>query len=246
MIPPSELDSISDNIGLPVSYDLAFYQTDSIGPQDADVLIQLKPSHRPTAIYQDRIRQVLTAQFPNVTSYFQAADITSQVLNFGLPAAIDVQISGNHLQSSYGIALQLEQRMSLIPGVKDLRIAQPQDYPAYRVNVDRAKALQFGITQQQVASSLLASLSGASLLQPNFWLDPVSGVNYNVIPQMPQHLINTTAAMANIPLSTTSPSSVPGWTELRPRLRSRNCWATSPPSAVSGIPRLSRIIRCSA
>ena len=207
VIPPSELDSISDNIGLPVSYDLAFYQTDSIGPQDADVLIQLKPSHRPTAIYQDRIRQVLTAQFPNVTSYFQAADITSQVLNFGLPAAIDVQISGNHLQSSYGIALQLEQRMSLIPGVKDLRIAQPQDYPAYRVNVDRAKALQFGITQEQVASSLLASLSGASLLQPNFWLDPVSGVNYNVIPQMPQHLINTTAAMANIPLSTTSASS---------------------------------------
>ena len=113
-------------------------------------------------MYQDRIRHALAQQFPNVTTYFQAADITSQVLNFGLPAAIDAQISGNHLQSDYAIALRLENRMKLIPGVNDLRIAQPQDYPAYQVNVDRAKALQFGITQQQVASSLLASLSGAS------------------------------------------------------------------------------------
>ncbi len=201
IIPPAELDSISDNIGLPVSYDLAFYQTDSIGPQDADVLIQLKPAHRPTAIYQDRIRAVLAARFPNVTTYFQAADITSQVLNFGLPAAIDAQISGNHLQSDYDIALRLENRMRLIPGVKDLRIAEPQDYPAFQVNVDRAKALQFGITQQEVASSVLSSLSGAALLQPNFWLDPVSGVNYNVIAQMPQHLINSVAAMSNIPLT---------------------------------------------
>jgi len=207
IVPPAELESISDNIGLPVSYDLAFYQTDSIGPQDADVLIQLKPSHQPTAMYQDRIRRALAQQFPNVTTYFQAADITSQVLNFGLPAAIDAQISGNHLQSDYALALRLEDRMKLIPGVKDLRIAQPQDYPAYQVNVDRAKALQFGITQQQVASSLLASLSGASLLQPNFWLDPVSGVNYFVIPQMPQHLINSLAAMANIPLSTSASGS---------------------------------------
>ncbi len=207
IIPASELDSISDNIGLPLSYNLAFYQTDSIGPQDADVLIQLKPSHQPTAMYQDRIRQALAVQFPNVTAYFQAADITSQVLNFGLPAAIDAQISGNHLHSDYDLALRLEERMKLIPGVKDLRIAEPQDYPSYQVNVDRAKALQFGITQQQVASSLLASLSGASLLQPNFWLDPVSGVNYFVIPQMPQHLINSLATMANIPLSTSASGS---------------------------------------
>ena len=99
IIPPDELEGISDNIGLPVSYDLAFYQTDSIGPQDADVLIQLKPTHRPTAMYQDQIREILAAKFPNVTTYFQAADIVSQVLNFGLPAAIDAQISGNDLHS---------------------------------------------------------------------------------------------------------------------------------------------------
>ncbi len=207
VVPASELESISDNVGLPVSYNLAFYQTDSIGPQDADILIQLKTSHQPTRIYQNRIRRLLEARFPNVTSYFQAADITSQVLNFGLPAAIDVQISGNNLQSDYDIALRLEGRMRLIPGATDIRIAQPLDYPSYKVEVDRAKALQFGITQQQVASSLLASLSGASLLQPNFWLDPRTGVNYSVVSQMPQHLIDSVAAMSNIPLSTSASTS---------------------------------------
>jgi CzcA family heavy metal efflux pump len=216
LIPPNELDSISDNIGLPVSYNLAFYQTDSIGPQDADILIQLKPSHHPTRMYQDRIRRTLEAKYPNITSYFQAADITSQVLNFGLPAAIDVQISGNNLLSDYGIALRLMNQIKRIPGATDLRIAEPQDYPAYKVQVDRTKALQFGITQQEVASSLLASLSGASLLQPNFWLDPRTGVNYNVITQMPQHLIHSLGTLANVPLtagnvgSTTTSSPIDG------------------------------------
>jgi len=203
LIPADELDAISDNVGLPVSYDLAFYQTDSTGPQDADILIQLKPAHQSTRMYQDRIRRALEAKFPNVTSYFQAADITTQVLNFGLPAAIDVQISGNHLQANNDIAQRLKRRMQIIPGVTDLRIAQPLDYPAYKVEVDRAKALQFGITQQQVASGLLASLSGASLLQPNFWLDPRTGVNYNVVSQMPQHLINSVSAISNIPITGT-------------------------------------------
>ncbi len=221
LIPADELDSISDNIGLPVSYNLAFYQTDSIGPQDADILIQLKPSHHPTRIYQNRIRRTLEVKYPNITSYFQAADITSQVLNFGLPAAIDAQISGNNLLSDYDIALRLMNRMKRIPGVSDIRIAQPQDYPSYKVQVDRTKALQFGITQEQIAYSLLASLSGASLLQPNFWLDPRSGVNYNVIAQMPQHLIHSIGTLANVPLTagtagfTTTSSSVDGaWAQV--------------------------------
>ncbi len=201
IVPPDELDSISDNIGLPTSYDLAFYQTDSTGPQDTDILIQLKPEHHPTAEYQNKIRVALAQKYPNVTSYFQAADITSQVLNFGLPAMIDAQINGNNLESDYDIALRLKQLMARIPGVVDLRIAEPLDYPTFKVDLDRAKALQFGITQNQVASSLLASLSGATLLQPNFWLDPVNGVNYNVITQAPQHLINSINALSNIPLS---------------------------------------------
>ena len=207
VVPAEELQGISDNIGLPLSYDLAFYQTDSIGPQDADLLIQLKPDHKPTAGYQQKIRELLSAKFPNVTVYFQAADIVSQVLNFGLPAAIDAQINGNDLESDYDIALRLKNKMGLIPGVSDLRIAEPQDYPSFMVDVDRAKALQLGITQQEVASSVLATLSGATLLQPNFWLDPKSGVNYTVVAQSPQHLIDSVASLSNIPLSTPSSSS---------------------------------------
>src|SRR5581483_3582991 len=156
IIPPDELESISDNIGLPTSYDLAFYQTDSTGPQDADVLIQLKPEHRPTAEYQDRIRSALEARYPNVVAYFQAADIISQVLNFGLPAMIDAQINGNDLNSDFDIALRLKDKMARIPGLVDLRIGEPLDYPTFKVEVDRAKALQFGIAQvpQQQIDSL--------------------------------------------------------------------------------------------
>ncbi len=226
VVPDDELEGISDNIGLPISYDLAFYHTDSIGPQDADLLIQLKPDHQPTAMYQQKIRDLLKRRFPNVIAYFQAADIVSQVLNFGLPAAIDAQINGNNLEADYDIALRLQDRMRTIPGVSDLRIAEPQDYPTFGVNVDRAKALELGITQQQVASSMLATLSGASLLQPNFWLDPKSGVNYNVVSQAPQHLIDSVATLSNIPLSTPAsaggvngqPASSPSATASQPQL----------------------------
>ena len=201
IIPAAELQGISDNIGVPTSYDLAFYQTDSTGPQDADVLIQLQPRHGPTRIYQDRIRRALALRFPGVDAYFQAADIISQVLNFGLPAAIDVQISGNDLNSDYAIAARLQQEMRQIPGLADLRIAQQLDYPTFKVNVDRVKALELGVTEQEVASSLLASLSGATLLQPNFWLDPQNGVNYRVIAQTPYHVIDSTNSLANTPLT---------------------------------------------
>ncbi len=215
VVPADELEGISDNIGLPLSYDLAFYHTDSIGPQDCDILIQLKPDHKPTALYQKKIRGLLSRQYPSVTAYFQAADIVSQVLNFGLPAAIDAQINGNNLEADYDIALRLKDKMSLIPGVSDLRIAEPQNYPTFMVNVDRDKALQLGITQQQVASSMLSTLSGAMLLQPNFWLDPKSGVNYSVVSQAPQHLIDSVATLSNIPLST--PPSATG-TQGQPQL----------------------------
>ncbi len=211
IIPAGELEGISDNLGVPISYDLAFYQTDNIGPQDADVLIQLKPSHRPTRGYQDRIRQALTLKFPGVEAYFQAADIINQVLNFGLPAAIDVQISGNDLDSDYAIASRLQATMAQIPGVADLRIAQALDYPAFKVDVDRVKALELGVSEQQVASSLLASLSGATLLQPNFWLDPKNGVNYRVIAQTPYHVIDSTNSLANTPITAgTSPVPAAG------------------------------------
>jgi multidrug efflux pump subunit AcrB len=207
VVPPAEIQSISDNIGLPISYDLAFYQTDSTGPQDADVLIQLKPKHQPTAMYEDKIRDLLARDFPQVTGYFQAADIVSQVLNFGLPAAIDTQITGNNLQSDFKLASRLKQRMQLIPGLVDVRVAEPLDYPAFQVNVDRDRALELGVTESDVASSMLTALSGNSLLQPDYWLDPVSGVNYTVVSQSPQHFIDSVAALENIPIIGSSAST---------------------------------------
>src|SRR5262249_37160060 len=129
IVPADEIAGISDNIGTPISYNLAFYQTDSIGPQDADILIQLSETHSPTAAYQDRIRRALAEAIPDGEFYFQAADIVSQVLNFGLPAAIDVQIQGYDLDASYARAASLKSAMARIPGLTDLRIAEPLDYP---------------------------------------------------------------------------------------------------------------------
>jgi len=200
VIPPGDLAGISDNIGLPISFDLAFYQTDSTGPQDADILIQLKPKHRPTAIYEARIRNTLHQDFPQVTVYFQAADIVSQVLTFGLPSAIDVQIGGNDLNTDFKIAAALQARMRTIPGLVDSRIAEPLDYPAFKVNVDRDRALELGMTEESIASSLLTALSGNALLTPTFWLDPKSGVNYTVVSQSPQHLISSVDALKRLPV----------------------------------------------
>jgi multidrug efflux pump subunit AcrB len=214
IIPPGELESISDNIGVPTSYDLAYYQTDSVAAQDADVLIQLKPKHRPTAMYQNQIRRMLPVNFPQVVSYFQAADIVSQVLNFGLSAMIDVQISGSDLRSDYALAAKLKDKLSRIPGLADLRIAEPLDYPAFKVDVDRTKALEVGVTEQQVASSLLAELYGATLLQPNFWLNPKNGVNYSVIVQAPYHLMHSVDAISNTPLTSGAVSNPFGSAQL--------------------------------
>ncbi len=201
IVPANEVEQMSDDIDLPQPYAIAFFPSDNLGPQDGEIMIQLTPKHHPTAIYQQRIREMMSAKFPNVRGYFMAADIVNEVLNFGLSAAIDAQISGNDLNSDYKIASRLATKMSIIPGVTDLRIAEPLDYPAFKVDVDRAKALELGVTEQQVASGLLSSLSGNSLISPNYWLDPVSGVNYNVVTQTPIQLTQSVDQIANIPLT---------------------------------------------
>ncbi len=205
IVPADEIDSISDNVGLPLFYNLGFYQTDSIGPQDADLLVALKPDHQPTAGYQAKIRERLSSDFPNVKVYFQAADIVSQVLNFGLPAAIEAQISGNDLHSDHDIAERLAEKLATVPGLKDVRIAEPLDYPTYFIDVDRSRALQLGVTEDQVASALLTSLSSNSLLGSNYWLDPENGVQYSVLAQTPQHLLNSLGELVNTPLTSTPP-----------------------------------------
>jgi multidrug efflux pump subunit AcrB len=201
VVPPQDLGDISDTIGLPQYFNLAFYPTDSIGPQDSDMMVQLKPGHRPTEGYVNAIRKMLAHDFPDVQGYFQAPDIVSQVLNFGLPAAIDVQVIGNDINSDYNVASQLQEKMERIPGLTDIRIAQRLDYPTLRVNVDRVKALQLGVDQSAVASNLLISLSSSFLLNPNFWLDPKNGVNYNVNVQVPQHIVDSVGELVNTPLT---------------------------------------------
>ena len=202
IIPAGEMDQISDNIGLPpFAYILAFYQTDSVGPQDADVLISLRPGHHPTAGYVRAIRQMIGQRFPDVRVYFQAADIVSQVLNFGLSAPIDAQISGPNFDLDYQVARRLEAAMRVIPGLTDVRVAQILDYPTILVNVDRVKAMQLGLDERTVASNLLTSLSTNVMLQPNFWLDPKNGVKYNVLEQVPQHMVDSVQALGSTPLT---------------------------------------------
>ncbi len=202
IIPVSELDQISDNIGLPpFAYILAFYQTDSVGPQDADVLISLRPGHHPTTGYNRAIRRMIAERFPDVRVYFQAADIVSQVLNFGLSAPIDAQISGPNLDLDYQIARRLEAAMRVIPGLTDVRVAQLLDYPTIQVAVDRVKAMQLGLDQRTVATNLLTSLNSNVLLQPNFWLDPITGVKYQVLEQVPQHMLDSMQALGSTPLT---------------------------------------------
>jgi multidrug efflux pump subunit AcrB len=211
IVPADELDQISDNIGLPpFAYVLAYYQTDSIGPQDADILISLKPKHHPTVTYQDRIRRKIADDFPGVLVYFQAADIVSQVLNFGLSAPIDAQISGQKLDQNYEVGIRLRDAMRGIPGLTDVRIAQVLDYPTLRVNVDRAKALELGVDQRSVAADLLTSLSTNAILAPNYWLDPRNGVNYSVLEQVPQHMVDSVQALGNTPLTPAATSRLDG------------------------------------
>jgi multidrug efflux pump subunit AcrB len=215
VIPERELDSISDNIGLPAfAYVLAYYQTDSVGPQDADILISLKPGGHSTAAYRERIRRLVHEQFPGVQVYFQAADIVSQVLNFGLSAPIDAQISGQSLQASYQLALRLQGEMKRIPGLTDVRIAQLLDYPTIRVDVDRIKALELGVDQRAVASDLLIALSTNTLIQPTYWLDLKNGVNYSVLEQVPQHLYDSLQALGNTPLTPSAGSAAAGSQQL--------------------------------
>jgi len=203
VIPPKELRLITDHIGLPVYWALLFYQTDTIGPQDADLQIELSKKHRPSLAYIEQIRRAVNEQLPGVQIYSQAADITSQVLNFGLSAPIDVQFQGRDAYSSYKLAVELLPKIRTIPGVVDVRIPETFDYPTLRVNIDRTKALQLGISENLAAQNLLDSLASSVVVAPNNWLDWDNGVNYSVAVQTPQHVINSIDEVLKTPINPT-------------------------------------------
>jgi multidrug efflux pump subunit AcrB len=200
-IPPNELELMTDHIGLPVYWALLFYQTDTIGPQDADLQIELSEKHHASLGYISKIRQAVNEQLPGVQIYSQAADITSQVLNFGLSAPIDVQFQGRDAYSSYKLAVELLPKIKNIPGAVDVRIPETFDYPTLQVNIDRAKALQLGISENLAAQNLLNSLASSVVVAPNNWLDWDTGVNYSVAVQTPQHIVNSIDEVLKTPIS---------------------------------------------
>ena len=205
-IPQNELDSVIDNIGLPYSsINLSYSNSAPIGAMDADILVTLNERHRPTADYVHDLRMKLAQQFPGVTFAFLPADMVSQILNFGLPSPIDVQVVGSNLQANRQFADNLLERLRYIPGTADLRIQQTFDQPYFHINVDRTRAQQVGFTQRDVATNLLISLSGSFQTTPTFWLDPKNGVSYSIAAQTPQYRVDSLQALENIPI--TGPNS---------------------------------------
>ena len=207
VIPADELSGITDNIGVPYSSINTAYSTSApIGTMDADIMVALKPGHRPTDEFVHTLRERLPREFAGVLFYFLPADIISQILNFGLPAPIDIQVSGPNLEGNHAFASNLLRQVATVPGVVDLRIHQLFDQPRIEINVDRTKALQSGFTQYNVASNLLVSLSGSFQTAPSFYLDPRNGVSYNVITQTPQHDISSFDDLHNIALTSAAAS----------------------------------------
>ena len=208
LIPADELETLNDMIGIPTFYNLAFVQTENIGGMDAEIRVSLKPGHAPTANYRRKLREKLPAEFPGSRFYFQPADIVTQVLNFGLSAPIDVQIEGAELSRSYGYALKLRDAMRAIPGAADVHINQVLDYPTLQVDVDRSRAAQLGMSERDVATSALISLSTSVLIAPSFFLNPMNNVNYTVAVQVPRQYQTTMEALLNLPVTPAGTGSV--------------------------------------
>ena len=201
-IGPKEMGTLIDNIGVPYSgLNLSYSNSAPVGPADADILVSLQKNHRPTSEVIQELRAKLTHGFPGVTFYFLPVDIVSQILNFGLPAPIDVQVIGRNLEANRVFAEKLMEKIRYVPGLVDLRIQQPFDAPRLFMSVDRVRAQQVGYTQRDVAANLLVALSGSSQTSPTFWLDPKSGVSYSVAVQSPQYRISSLADLGNIPIS---------------------------------------------
>jgi multidrug efflux pump subunit AcrB len=201
-IPPAEIVNIVDNIGLPYSgINLAYSTSAPIGPADADIYVNLTPHHKPTAIYVKALRTKLAAAFPSSTFAFLPADMIGQILNFGLPSPIDVQIVGFNTEANREVANRLLQKLRTVPGAVDLHIHQAGDYPQFNVDVDRSKAELVGVTEQAVASNVLVSLSGSFQTSPSFWVDPKGGTQYQVVAQTPQHRLQNLNDLGNTPLN---------------------------------------------
>jgi len=200
VIPPNEIGNVLDNIGLPVSgINLAFSDNATISSADGEILVALNPNHKPTAQYTRILREKLHQNFPDMEFSFAAPDIVSQILNFGIPAPIDIQVTGQN-PKGYDIANEIKARVAQIPGAADVHVHQLVHGPDLRVNVDRTRAQQIGLTQNDVARTMLVSLSSSGQNAPNFWLNFKNGVNYQVAVQTPQYKMDTLQDLQNTPV----------------------------------------------
>jgi CzcA family heavy metal efflux pump len=202
-IPPKELESIVDNIGLPTSgINVSYNNGGTIGPFDAEILISLnREKHHPTEGYIRKLRHDLNLRFPGVSFFFQPADIVSQVLNFGLPSPIDIQIVGHEQEKNYEIAKDIAEQLRHIPGAVDIHVQQMFDQPSLQVQADRTKVQEVGFTMRDVAASLLVALSGSFQTAPSFFLNPANGVSYQVASQTPQYQLDSLQTLANVPVT---------------------------------------------
>jgi len=211
VVPPAELSGIVDNIGLPFSgINMAYSNSGTVGRQDADVLITLNASHRPTAAYVRHLREILPRKFPGTGFSFQPADIIAQILNFGLPAPLDVQVAGPDGAANARYAGLVLRQMREIPGIADAHLQQAANLPTLRVNVDRTLAAEIGMTEKDVAQTVLINLSGSSQTDPSFWLNPRNGVSYPLVAQLPQNQLQTQAALRDMPLNGSNGESLLG------------------------------------
>jgi multidrug efflux pump subunit AcrB len=202
IIPAAELAGIIDNIGLPYSgLNLSYSTSAPIGPGDADIMVSLGKGHRPTAEYIHDLRMSLPRRFPGVTFSFVPADIVTQILNFGLPAPIDIQVVGRDIQANRLFAGRLVSKLAQVPGIADLRVQQEFNQPRLHLEVDRTRAAQLGLTQRDVATNLLISLSGSSQTTPTWWLNPNTGVSYAIATQTPQYRVASLQDLGNIPMT---------------------------------------------
>jgi multidrug efflux pump subunit AcrB len=201
-IPPTELAGIIDNIGLPYSgLNLSYSTSAPIGPGDADINVALTGDHKPTAEYLHLLRLTLPKRFPGVIFSFAPADIVTQILNFGLPAPIDIQVVGRNMAANRLFAGRLLTRLAQVPGIADLRVHQEFNQPRLHLDVDRTRAAQIGLTQRDVANNLLISLSGSSQTTPTWWLNPTTGVSYAIATQTPQYRVASLQDLGNIPVT---------------------------------------------
>jgi multidrug efflux pump subunit AcrB len=208
VIPENEREQILDNIGLPArNYNLAFSDGTTIGVNDGVILVTLKEGHPPTSTYIHKLREALPAAFPEVTFYFQAADMVTQILNFGIPAQIDVRTVGYDRGNNLAVARELKDRLAAIPGIADAHVQQEVDAPEFYAEIDRARAAQFGLTANSIATNLNVSLSSSVQVSPNFWTDPTSGTPYFLAVQTPEHRIASIDDLRNTPVGSVTASN---------------------------------------